>query len=140
MNIRLDPKHGVNPSVEQCFYCMGDKGVVLFGHLTPKQRKAFADSGLSAGGDEAPRKVCVSMEPCTECAEHMEEGIILISVSDDATPIDKNPKRTGKWVVVRERAVHRMLGDQDLIDQVVTARFAFIPDAVWKMLELPEPN
>ncbi len=71
MGLRVSEKHGVNPAVEQCFTCMKDVGVVLFGKLK--------------GDVEAPLKVCLGhdSEPCYECKKYMKMGIILISVDED---------------------------------------------------------
>lgn len=68
MNISLSPKYGVNPSLMQCFFCGEAYGVVLCGRLPD-------DS-------EAPRELCLDREPCSKCKEHMEQGIILVSVRD----------------------------------------------------------
>jgi hypothetical protein len=66
--MKLSKKHGLNPSIETCFLCGKDKGVVLFGQMK--------------NDSEAPKKVCLNSEPCSECKELMEKGIILISVDE----------------------------------------------------------
>ena len=116
--IKLSQKHGVNPSLEQCFICMEPKGVILFGRLKDDQ--------------EAPRITCLNQEPCDKCKEHMRLGIILISVKNGES--GKNPYRTGGWCVVKEEAVLRMVNDPKLLEK----RIMFVPDTAWKMLELPE--
>lgn len=133
MSIRVDPKHGVNPSVEQCFYCLGDKGLILWGELTPEQRKA-----LGTADGAAPRTICINKEPCTECEAHMARGIILISAADESMG-SQNPHRTGSWVVVTEDAIKRMINDKELCDHVLNRRMAFVPDQVWDMVGLPRP-
>ena len=81
MSIQLSPQHGVNPSVEQCFVCMKDVGVVLFGRMR--------------GDAEAPRKVCLpNREPCDECKGYMDQGVILISVDESKTDDPQNPWRS----------------------------------------------
>ena len=121
MSLRLSENHGVNPSVEQCFVCMKDKGVVLFGKLK--------------GDVEAPRTVCLDSEPCDECKKHMDMGIILISVRDGEE--GGNPYRTGGWVVVREEFVERVFNPPELVEHVLKKRMAFMPDEAWNMLGLP---
>lgn len=69
-HIVLSPQHGVNPSLELCFWCQKERGLVLFGRLK--------------GDVEAPRKVTINKEPCDECKGHMEKGIVLISTRDPA--------------------------------------------------------
>ena len=125
MSVKLSPQHGVNPSVEQCFVCMKDVGVVLFGRLR--------------GDVEAPRQVCLgpNSPPCRECQEHMRKGVILVSV-DEAKSVDlQNPWRTGGWVVVREAFVKRVFRPSELVETVLRRRMAFMPDETWDLLELP---
>lgn len=71
MIIYLSPKHGVNPSLTQCFFCGEASGVALCGRLP-------SDA-------EAPYMMCIDREPCSECKEHMARGVILVSVQDAAT-------------------------------------------------------
>lgn len=137
-SITLDPEHGVNPGIEQCFVCGGDKGLVLFGKLNAKQRAAFAEAGLSSGG-KAPIKVCLDAEPCQECQAHMEAGVVLISVPADE-PDGANPRRTGGWVVVRDEYVQRVIGTPALVEAILERRLAFVPDDTWDQLGLPRPG
>ncbi len=116
--IRISKKYGVNPSIEQCFVCGKDKGVILFGRL-PKDK-------------EAPREVCINAEPCDECQKLMEQGIILISVIDGES--GANPYRTGGWAVVKEEALLRAVKDPKLLEK----RIMFVPDKAWEMLGLPK--
>jgi len=124
MGVKISDKHGVNPSVSQCFYCMGDKNeVILFGKLK--------------GDAEAPRKACIDMEPCEECAGHMEAGIILVSVDKHKTDDIENPYRSGGWVVVKDEAVQRWGIDSGDEAAILARRFAFVPDETWDMIGLP---
>ena len=122
--IRLSPTHGVNPSIAQCFYCLGDKNeIILFGKLK--------------GGDkEAPHRACIDRIPCDTCADYMKQGVILISCKDSDQG-NQNPNRTGGWVVIKEEAVRRMITNETLADTICKARVAFVPDATWSALELP---
>jgi hypothetical protein len=124
-SIRLSEKHGVNPSVEQCFVCLKDVGVVLFGRLE--------------GDAEAPRKVCLgpSSEPCDECKKLMKQGVILISVDEAKTEDMQNPWRTGGWCVVKDDFIKRVFNPPELVEHVLARRMAFMPDDAWDALGLP---
>ena len=123
-SIRVSKKHGVNPSLEQCFICMKEVGVVLFGELK--------------GDVEAPRKVCLgpNSEPCAECKGWMEKGIILISVDESKSKDMQNPWRSGGFIVVTEDYVRRVL-TPEMLDGVLEKRAAFIPDGIWDLIGLP---
>ena len=121
-SITLSPKHGVNPSLAVCFYCGKDSGTIVL-------------PGRMKGDAEAPRRAVWGMEPCKECAGYMAQGIILISVRSG--PPDRNPYRTGGWVVVRDEAVRRMITTQELLAQVLKCRWAFVPDDAWNLVGLP---
>ena len=119
MSLRLSEKHGVNPAVEQCFVCLEDFGVILFGEMK--------------GDVKAPHRVCTG-NVCETCQEHMKQGIVLISVrpGSDRT----NPYRTGGWCVVREEMVKRAF-DEASATEVLAQRLAFIEDEAWDKLGLP---
>jgi CRISPR/Cas system-associated protein Cas10 (large subunit of type III CRISPR-Cas system) len=123
--ILLSPKHGVNPSLEQCFVCLQDMGVILFGRLK--------------GDAEAPRKVCLgsNSEPCPKCQELMKQGVILISVDEAKTKDRSNPYRTGGFVVVRDKFIRRVFRPKKVVEDVLRRRLAFVPDDAWDLLGLP---
>jgi hypothetical protein len=139
MSIRLDPKHGVNPSVDVCFFCQQDRGVALLGVLTASQKRAFEEAGVTSYDDSAaPHRACYSREPCDECKGHMADGVILISVDEEKSGDDpENPYRTGGWVVVREEAITELINPPELLAHILRARIAFVPDDAWDMLGLP---
>jgi hypothetical protein len=122
MGIRLSEKHGVNPGLEQCFVCMKDVGVVLFGRMKDDA--------------EAPRRVCISKEPCAECKKLMEQGVILVSVQNNSAD-PQNPYRTGGFVVMSENAVHRIFQPPEFAEQLLLQRFGFLEDEAWDKLGLP---
>lgn len=125
-SITLSEKHGVNPSLLQCFVCMKDVGLALMGRLP--------------GDAEAPRRICPDREPCEECKEFMKQGIILISVDEERTEDRENPWRTGGWVVVKEEAFVRIFGNDEasgLVEAAVKSRVCFVPDGVWDIVGLP---
>ena len=143
MGLYLSEQHGVNPSLDQCFYCMKDKGVILFGKMRQTQIKALRDAGLmhdkSENDPEAPRHVCMDMAPCNECAELMEKGIILISVDEKKTTDPKNPWRSGGWIVVAEDYIKRIGPDifPGIYESILEKRVAFVTDEVWDILGWP---
>jgi hypothetical protein len=123
--IRVSEKHGVNPSLQQCFYCGEAMGVILFGKLKPKD------------GDRdpaAPRMVCLDKEPCNTCKKLMEQGVMLVSVRDGES--GENPHRTGRLCVLREDAIRRIFASE-FADTVCKSRFAFVEDKMWAMIGLP---
>ncbi len=136
-SIRLDPKHAVNPSVETCFLCGKDMGVILFGKLTAQQKRMFEEAELSGTDpDKAPRSVSLG-NICDECQDHMKVGIILISVDEDRTTDPQNPYRTGGFCVVREEALERMINDAQVREHIRKKRVAFVPDDAWAAIGLP---
>ena len=136
-SIQLDEQHGLNPSLEECFYCGEPKGVVLFGKLKPKTMKAFADAGIGRG-TEAPHKVVLDYEPCDKCKGVLEQGIMLIGVDEELTTDRKNPYRTGKICVITEESASRLFQPEEVRDQVLEKRMAYIPKDVWEMLGIDE--
>ena len=119
----LSPRHGVNPSVECCFYCGKDRGVALLGRLP--------------GDQEAPRRIVIDREPCDECKGYMEKGVILISVDEKLSDDKTNPWRTGGWCVVKDDFIERVVSDGALKDSILKKRVAFLPDDAWDHLGLP---
>lgn len=133
--LELDPVHGANPGMEQCYLCLGDKGVILWGRIKAATRKALAESGYPAGNDgAAPRRVVLGPEPCDKCKEFMSQGVILISVREGKNGTD--PYRTGGWVVVKEEAI-RAVFHGEAAERVLEARMAFVTDDVWDRCGLP---
>lgn len=126
MTIRLSPRHGVNPSLDCCFFCMKPKGLALFGQLR--------------GDQEAPRHVVTDHEPCNECKGWMEQGVVLISVDESKTEDKQNPWRTGGYCVVTEEAVRRFVTPPELAEDICKKRVAFIPDDAWDKLGLPKES
>jgi hypothetical protein len=122
--IRLSEKHGVNPSLGVCFFCMKDSGeVILFGRMR--------------GDEEAPRRACVSQEPCAECKGWMEKGVILISVDPKRSESQQDPYRSGGWAVVKDEAVQRFPLDEKFKEVFLRKRAGFVEDEVWDALGLP---
>lgn len=123
-DLRLSPKHGVNPSVEICYVCGKDVGVILFGALK--------------GDVEAPRKACINKSPCAECKEWMTKGVICISVNPKLSQDKEDPWRSGGWAVIKDEAITRFLEhNTELLADVLARRVMFIEDDVWDSIGLP---
>jgi hypothetical protein len=89
-SIRLSQKHGVNPSIQKCFICGKDIGLVLFGKLKDDT--------------EAPKYV--QNGECDKCKEAKKKGVFILAVRDGE--IGENPYRTGQLVCVKEEAFRKM--------------------------------
>lgn len=102
--VRLSRKHGLNPSLDTCFWCGESKAVILFGALRDDK--------------EAPRECVTSFEPCDKCKEGFAQGFLLIEASDAPTARSKREMQrdvypTGDhWVITTEAAI-RIFGEQN---------------------------
>lgn len=129
-NIRISPTHGVNPSLELCFFCGEAKGVVLFGMIKSRV----------AADPEAPREVCLDKEPCDKCKGFMEQGIILIGCDEAKSEDDPhNPYRDGNWCVVTEDYIRRTF-HTDMAEDLCRKRAGFVGSEAWKLMGLPVPR
>lgn len=122
--IRLSEKHGVNPTLVICFYCNKENGeLALLGQLP--------------GDAEAPRKAAIDQVPCGACKKLMEMGVILISVDEAKTEDQRNPYRTGGWVVVRDEFIGRLISNEELRADILKKRVSFITNEIWNAVGLP---
>jgi hypothetical protein len=137
--IYLDPKHGVNAGMMNCFFCNEPKGLILHGQIKPSSQRALREAGIHVSPDgEAPRNLVIDMEPCDKCKGYMEMGVLLISVREPKTKEEEtNPYRTGGWVVVRDEAIERIVQQEELRNDILKKRMAFIPDDAWDAIGLP---
>jgi hypothetical protein len=134
----MSKKHGINPSMTQCFYCGEAKDIILVGSATKKLKEAGVD--VSDDGKMPMLAGVFDIIPCDDCKEYMEQGIILISVRDGAKGI--SPYRTGGWVVIKEDAFQRAfnpeaISDQSIVESICKSRWAFLEDTVWDAVGLP---
>lgn len=131
-HVKLSPKHGLNPSMMQCFFCGETYAIALPGLI---RRKGVYDSDI-----EAPHKAVWSMDPCDNCKSLMAKGVILISIRNGEKPPPHgevpNPYRTGGWCVVAEAFIKRVFGDQ-ATTAALSKRWLFIDDAAWDLIGLP---
>ena len=80
-NIKLSPKHGVNPSVTHCKCCGKEIGIAMFGKLKDDK--------------EAPRDVYMGL--CNDCQRVVDQGGVMIIEVRDGEKLP-NPYRTGRLV------------------------------------------
>lgn len=112
--IKLSEKYGVNPTLTLCYFCGEDTGIALLGRLP--------------GDVEAPKYSVLDKSPCEKCADYMEEGIIFLGIQDGWDGKGE-PKRTGKFFVIKEDAVRRILdNNEELLYDVLKKRVLFIED------------
>ena len=130
--IKLSPKHGVNPSMDLCFWCGQPKGLILCGRMHEKK------------GDrtdvEAPKGMVMNLEPCDKCKENFNLGVQIVEVVDDGSKFhndltfaiqaeDKKVKwPTGRFVVMKAEAIKggkpgmRMLCTTETMDRIFEAQ------------------
>ena len=141
MSIRISDKHGVNPSLMQCFYCNeATTGIALLGKLP--------------GDAEAPRQGVFNLTPCDDCKAKMAQGVLIMSCKDsdfkDANIVEQgnlpNPYRTGGWVIVKDEAIQRIMpglidGDDQAKERytnlILRRRWVFLGDSLWDAIGLP---
>ena len=77
---------------------------------------------------------------CSPCAEKGEQGITIVQVVSEPNgnpEIREGLYPTGKWVVVTEKDVVRVLTDVPILDTVLRIRQMFINLNDWEKLKLP---
>ena len=123
--IRVSEKHGVNPSIQKCFWCGGDIGVVLFGKMK--------------GDKEAPREVILDYSLCNECKEKEKTYVHVIEASKipdyaDQPEIAKDTYPTGRNMWIKDEAVMRLLSDKDLAARIIAHRAMFCDSETFNAL------
>lgn len=104
-NIKLSPKHGLNPCIPVCFFCGKERNeIVLMGRI---------GDGRKNEDFEAPMKAILDYEPCDDCKEKFAQGVLLVEVDDypnmpGQRMIAENAYPTGRHVVVKPEA---LIGD-----------------------------
>lgn len=84
-NIELSKKHGLNPSIDHCFICGKDIGVILFGRIKDDK--------------EAPKNCC-SGNLCDNCKKLLETKVAILEVKNE-----NNPIRTGRAIFVPKESI-----------------------------------
>ncbi len=102
-DIRLSPKHGLNPTIPICAWCGKQKNeIALMGRI---------GDGRKGEDFEAPRNAILDYEPCDECKAQWEQGVAIIEVKRAPTaegqpPIQPGAYPTGRVAVVKEEALN----------------------------------
>ena len=126
-DIRLSPKHGLNPSLGVCFWCGEDDGTILL-------------LGMRGGYDlPAPPRCIAGYAPCPKCIENRKLGITLIEV--DQGPTSKSGKLpplngpnaginavypTGRWCVLKETAIAKAFQPAATVEDILRRRVAYV--------------
>lgn len=121
VGIMVSPKHGGNPSMRCCFWCGKPIDILLFGRLKPGTAKASMIRGPDA---EAPHNIITDYEPCDDCAELMSRGICFMEAEGD----EKDVKPTGRYWVLAEDAVKKLVTSDALLARILEKRKAFITE------------
>ena len=121
-SIRLSEKHGVNPAIPLCFFCLKPKNEIIL-------------AGKMKDDQEAPKNMVWNDRPCAECENFMRVGVIFISVKDGES--GDNPYRTGGWVVISLAGVRRLVTTPKVREAILKKRVAFVEDETWDKIGLP---
>ena len=92
-DIKLSPKHGLNPTVLHCPICGKETGVGLLGRLK--------------GDVEAPRDM-QDPRPCADCQKVLDQGGRFVIEVRDGEDGKENPYRTGRIVGVTTEYMERV--------------------------------
>ena len=129
MHIPLSPKHGVNPSLLICSWCMTEStGVALLGRLKPDDR-------------EAPHKMLDAPSrdslgpPCTKCKVLSEKGIFIFE-----SPTPRLSDRTGRYIVITRDACTRLFKPHLLISDILERGAALVPPDLFARLISSQPS
>lgn len=124
-HITLHPKYGVNPSVEICFWCQKETGVVLYGNKIK---------------GEAPRTSYTSYDFCDDCTEEKAKGVSLIECQEDPVHLKQVPMKiehgmvdvypTGRWCVINEDGIRKIF-DEAAAQSAISHRMACVEPDVW---------
>lgn len=127
-NIKLSPKHGLNPTIPVCFWCGKEKNeIALMGKINKKDSKA-------------PRRIITDYNPCNECKELFEKGIHVIGVVEEPVkegmfPIISDGKvklyPTGATFLATEDWAIRFLtanGHEEMIENVLEKKKIVLPN------------
>jgi hypothetical protein len=73
-------------------------------------------------------------EPCDECNGHMEQGILVVQVTETKNknpPIVDGLYPTGLWVVLEEENLKNVLTDYPAIDNILNTKTMYINVNDW---------
>ena len=115
--IKLSEQHGLNPSINVCFFCGEDKELLILGKLK--------------GDAKAPTRVVADYHPCDKCKEKMRNGVTVIEVTKqhrDVAQITEGHWPTGRWCVIKP------LVAKALFNYDSTTRPMLLEDSVYELL------
>lgn len=112
-NIKLSPKHGLNPTIPVCAWCGKEKNeIALMGHIKTDVR----------GEDpEAPMHCVLDYEPCEHCKEQWSAGVaVLEATTKRPTPYRPPIQKQGndeiyptmRFVVIKAESAERIFNGQ----------------------------
>ena len=113
-SIKLSEKHGVNPSMQVCFWCGEVIGVALMGRLK--------------GDVEAPREVVLDYSLCDKCKEKEKTYIHLIECTGEDNgnpPIAKDAYPTGRNMWIKDAALRSII-TEDSFNEIKEKRAALM--------------
>ena len=113
-DIKLSPKHGLNPTIPICFFCGETKNeIALLGRI---------GDGRKGEDIQAPMKMILDYEPCDKCKEIFAQGVLLVEVTrfpnaQGQPEIQKDAYPTGRHCVVKPEALNGNFkaGDKALV-------------------------
>lgn len=90
MNIKLSPKHGLNPTIPVCAWCGEPKNeIALMGQIGDRRK----------GEDlEAPRNCILDYEPCDHCKEQWSLGVAVLEATTKRPEPYRPPMQKDKGV------------------------------------------
>ena len=135
MGIRLSREHGVAPIIQNCFFCNESKGLLLAGAQANKIAQSAGHDSYHSMGSQG---LVTDHEPCDKCKGYMQQGIILIGVDEAKSTDMQNPWRTGRFAVVKDRAIKELVNPPELAESILKKRMCFMPDEVFVALGIPE--
>lgn len=114
--IKISEQHGLNPTINVCFFCGKDKEILLLGKLK--------------GDTKAPKRVIANYLPCKDCAEKLSKGRTLIEVTttdNNMPPIQPGMYPTGRWCVINKEVATQLFHD-------TTDKPMLVEDKVYQMI------
>jgi hypothetical protein len=90
--------------------------------------------------EQAGQPVYTDYEFCPLCKKICEQGITIIQVTTESNgnpPVRDGLCPTGKWVVVSEKELVRVLTDSPILDTILLARQLYVNKNDWGSLKLP---
>lgn len=119
-NIKLSPKHGVNPTIPICAWCGEPKNeIALMGHIGDRRK----------GEDlEAPKNCVLDYEPCDHCKEQWSQGVAILEATTTVPSPYRPPMKqdqgvdiypTMRMVVIKPESASQIFGQEMSAGQTV---------------------